>query len=380
MMKKSITILFVLLLNFAICHLEASAQINMYSLTTLGYTFLDNDSAINTMHRNDDPFNPLRVSLFMDKWITEDVGVFLEFLWDAGSTPTFMATKPRINGAYAVLSPLETELVRFKIGYMPLPFGTWAPRTYPDRNPLVGIPLMQHYITSLKSNKLAQNTDELRTWRDEDGFLTIAYDACWPYGVEVFGFFSDYEYSLAITKESMSNPGAFSNDGAQIIARLGARPLWGLRLGISGGYSSYLSEGATGIPKGTDLESVNQKIIGFDFHYSFAHTNIYSEVIRNWWENPNLEKDLGCSSWYIEANQTLLPGLYAAIRIDQLLFDNFTDSTQNSFHWDYNVTRIESGFGYNFNKDVLFKLVWQHNDIEDQDTVELVCTQFVFKL
>ncbi|MBT4483494.1 MAG: hypothetical protein HOC71_07435 [Candidatus Latescibacteria bacterium] len=372
--------MFVLLLISAICQLEASAQINIYSLTTLGYTFLDNDSNINTMHRNDDPFNPVRVSLFMDKWITEDIGVFLEFLWDAGKTPTFMTTKPRINGAYAVLSPLETELVRFKIGYMPLPFGTWAPRTYPDRNPLVGIPLMQHYLTSLKGNNLAQNTDELRTWRDEDGFLTIAYDACWPYGVEVFGFFSDYEYSLAITKESMSNPGAFTNDGAQIIGRFGARPLWGLRLGISGGYSSYLSEDATGIPKGTALESVNQKIIGFDIHYSFAHTNIYSEVIRNLWENPNLDKDLGCSSWYIEANQTLLPGLYAAIRIDQLLFDSFTDSAQDSFHWDYNVTRIESGFGYNFNKDVLFKLVWQHNDIEDQDTVDLVCTQFVFKL
>ena len=154
MMKKAITFLFVLLLTSVICQLEASAQINIYSLTSLGYTFLDNDSDINTMHRNDDPFNPVRVSLFMDKWITEDIGVFLEFLWDAGKTPTFITTKPRINGAYAVLSPLETELVRFKLGYIPLPFGTWAPRTYSDRNPLVGIPLMQHYILSRRINML----------------------------------------------------------------------------------------------------------------------------------------------------------------------------------------------------------------------------------
>ncbi len=143
-MKNIIYFICILSLLLSVFPVEASSQLNFSALTSLGYTSWDNKSTINTMHRKDDPFNPVRINLFMDKWITPEVGVFLEFLWDAGIPPTGGSTKPRINGAYAVLSPFETEALNFKVGYIPLPFGTWAPRTYSDRNPLIGIPLFQH--------------------------------------------------------------------------------------------------------------------------------------------------------------------------------------------------------------------------------------------
>ena len=359
----------------------SSAEMNVYSLTSLGYTALEHDSGINAMHRNDDPFNPLRVQLFMDKWVSENIGVFLEFLWDAGSPPTGSKTKPRVNGAYAVMKLSDNDRLNLKFGLIPLSFGTWAPRTYEDRNPLVGIPLMQHYITALKGGSLATSADELKSWRSSsDGFLTVMYDACWPYGIEAFGFFSKFEYSIALTKEAMSNPGAYTNDGAQVIGRFGARLSPGLRLGVSGEYGSYLSKGASGIPSSTKLEDVNQMALGFDFHYTVAHTTVTAEAIRNIWENPNLSDDTGCNSWYLEAKQVLLPGLFAAIRFDQMLFDNIKDSSGKSFHWDYNVTRVESGFGYHVNRNALIKLVWQHNQIEGNDNVDLLCTKCIFKL
>jgi hypothetical protein len=359
----------------------AFAQINISALTAIGFTALDNSSEINTMHRNDDPFNPLRVSVFMDSKITPDIGVYLEFLWDSGNPPNGVKTKPRINGAYAVMSPFKTDALNFKFGLIPLPFGAWQTRTYDDRNPLVGIPLFQHYITSLSGDKLAATTDDLKESRDEEyGYLTVAYDACWPYGLEAFGFLSKYEYSFSVTKEAMSNPNSFSNDGVQMIGRFGARPLPGLRLGISGEYGSYLSEGAAGLPVGAALESVHQKAVGIDFAYSFAHTSFFSEFVRNRFENPNLSKDIGCSSWYVEAKQVLSPGFYAAARLDWMLFDDFKDSTGHSFHWDYNINRVESGIGYYFSRNALLKLVWQHNVIEQQENVDLLNMKCVFKL
>ncbi len=232
----------------------------------------------------------------------------------------------------------------------------------------------------MKSNKLAATTDELLSWRDEKGFLTVAYDACWPYGIEAFGFFSNYEYSFAITKESMSNPNAYKNDGVQFVGRFGAKPVIGMRLGISAEYGSYLNEGSTGLPSGTKLESVNQKALGLDFHYSIAHTIFYSEFVRNWWENPNLKDDIGITSWYVEVKQKISAGFFSAIRFDQMLFDTFKDSSGNSFHWDYNVTRVETGFGYFLNKDTQIKLVWQHNKIESNEDIDLISTQLVLKM
>ncbi|MFC1650178.1 hypothetical protein ACFL2X_01270 [Candidatus Latescibacterota bacterium] len=380
-MKRTVCIICLLsLMSFAFSP-AVSAQINLSALTTLGYTGLDSDSNINTMHRHDDPFDPLRISLFMDSQISPEISVFLEFLWDAGIPPTGGGTKPRINGAYAVLSPFQTETVNFKVGYIPLPFGTWAPRTYADRNPLIGVPLFQHYITSLKGGELALSTDDLKTWRDSgNGFLTVAYDACWPYGVEAFGFFSKYEYSIAVTKETMSNPGAYMNDGVQYVGRFGARPVIGLRLGVSAEYGSYLGADSAGLPSGTKLEDVFQKAVGFDIHYSIAHTRIYSEFIRNLWENPNLSDDIGCTSWYAEVQQIILPGFYGAVRFDQMLFDSFEDSSGKSFNWDNNINRTEAGFGYFLNKDAQIKLVWQHNAIDDNKDVDLLSTQLVLKM
>ncbi len=379
-MKRAIFILFAtLLLSFPAG--EASSQIDISAITSLGYTGMDRESEINTMHRGDDPFNPLRISLFMESWVDEDIGVFLEFLWDAGAPPNGMKTKPRVNGAYAVMKLTEEDLANLKFGLIPLPFGSWAPRTYEDRNPLVGIPLFQHYITSLRSNRLALDTDELKNWRDDDeGLLTVAYDACWPWGIEAFGFFSSFEYSLAVTKETMSNPGAYTNDAAQVVGRFGWRPGPGLRLGVSGAYGSYLSKGAEGLPSATDLESVRQKVAGVDVAYAFAHTSFFAEAVRNVWENPNLGDDPGCTSWYLEAKQVLLPGFYAAARLDQMLFDSFTDSAGESFTWDYNITRLEGGLGYFIRRNALVKLVWQHNRIEDNDDVDLLCVKSVFKL
>ncbi|MFC1608056.1 hypothetical protein ACFL47_08805 [Candidatus Latescibacterota bacterium] len=361
---------------------NTSAQIDLSALTSLGYTGLDTEDGINKMHRNDNPFNPLRATVFMESWIDDDVGFFLEFLWDSGDPPTGGSTKPRVNGAYAVISPFETDALNFKFGLIPSVFGTWAPRTYADKNPLIGVPLMQHYFVSHSGNHLFATTDEMRDSLDDesDDFMSVAYDACWPYGVEAFGFFSKYEYALAVTKDTMSNPMSFGNDGAQVMGRFGVRPLIGMRLGISAEYGSYLREGSTGLPDGTSLESVAQKAVGFDIHYSRAHTNIFSEVVLNWWENPNLNKDMGCTVWYVEAKQKLMPGFYAAIRFDQMLFNEFTDSGGKSFNWDNDVTRIEAGLGYHLSRNTLAKVVWQHNEIQNRDDIDLLSIQFIFTM
>ncbi|OGF98174.1 MAG: hypothetical protein A2Z86_01930 [Candidatus Glassbacteria bacterium GWA2_58_10] len=220
------------------------------------------------------------------------------------------------------------------------------------------------------------DVDELRTWRTNRG-LPLAYDSCWDHGVEAFGFISWFEYSLALTKSSISSPAAYNNGGFQVLTRLGVKPLTGLRLGVSLERGSYLDKGATGLPAGKKEEDAYQEAINFDFGYSYGHTQIYSELAKIWWESPNLEDDLTSTSWYVELKQVLFPGFYAAVRYNRFTYNSLTGSDGVSFDWGDNVTRVESGLGYTFTKGVLLKLDWQHNRIDTRPNVDLLCTQLV---
>ena len=130
-MKKFCLLCLLLFLTLISLPQSAAAQIKFSALTTLGYTGLDRESKINGMFRGDDPFNPVRVTLFMEDWINPRLGVFIEFLWDQGASHSGSDTKPRVNGAYAVARPFDTDAFLLKIGMIPSSFGTWAPRTCP---------------------------------------------------------------------------------------------------------------------------------------------------------------------------------------------------------------------------------------------------------
>lgn len=357
------------------------AEVKLSVLTSIGYTGLDRQSKINSMFRGDDPFNPIRVVVFGESWINPRLGVFLEFLWDQGKSMSGSDTKPRVNGAYAVAKVTESsDALILKIGMIPSPFGVWAPRSYADRNPLVGLPLMYHYRTPVSNGNLSQNADEALERKHQDVYgLPIVYDACWDNGVEALGFASGgkFEYHLAVTKASISSPSAYMNDGVQVIGRVRFSPAPGLKFGFSAEHGSYLSESATGLPQGVSLRSVNQKALALDFALSAGHTEIQSELVHNWWENPNLEKDLSVTCGYVELKQTLFAGFYAALRYDRLSYSRLTDSAGARFDWGYDVRRVESGAGYHITRGAMVKAVWQHNTLEDEENVDLLCTQLV---
>jgi hypothetical protein len=355
----------------------AAAEVDFSFLTTLGYTSLDRDSKINTNFRGDDPFHPVRITAFAESWINPRFGVFLEFLWDQGAYHSGGDTKPRVNGAYAVARPWDTDALLFKIGLIPWNFGAWAPRTYGDVNPLVGIPLMHHYRTPASSSTISATYDELRDRTDARG-IPILYDACWPFGITAFGFSGDFEYLLMLTKESPSSPRSYTSRGGNVVGRVAWNPAAAFTLGTSFSFGRYLTRDAGMLPEGTETHDVMQKIVGADLRYSRGWTEINGELVRNWWENPLLDKDLATTAGYVEIKQKISAGLFLATRYDRITFDELSDGSGKKFTWGYNLSRFETGAGYNFTRNILLKLVWQHNNYEDEgDDVDLLNTQLV---
>jgi hypothetical protein len=308
------------------------------------------------------------VKLFLDAWTSPNIGVLTEVLFDESDNSSYVV---RIDGAYAVFMGLGTPSLNLKVGKIPAAFGTWAPRTYSDKNPLIGLPLMYHYHTIARADRAPANFDTLQTYRasrapGRGGGLPILYDSCWDIGVVAFGAVGRWEYAAGVTKGTISNPKAITNDGFQVVGRVGARPVIGLRIGASGAYGPYMTFGVRGLPKGARLEDYKQRAFGFDLEYSFAHLVFHSEFVRNRWDSPFIQEGLANTSWYAEWRYTFWPGLYGAIRYSGMQFDRIDDGRGGRRAWDNPIRRVESGVGYHISKMALFKLVWQHNYAEGE--------------
>ena len=86
------------------------------------------------------------------------------------------------------------------IGKIPWLLGTYAPRTYSDKKPLIGTPLMWYYHTTLRYDALPPTTDALLAAAGTGQYGTsyapgqpprkgipVLYDACWDVGVALNG-------------------------------------------------------------------------------------------------------------------------------------------------------------------------------------------------
>jgi hypothetical protein len=207
--------------------------------------------------------------------------------------------------------------------------------------------------------------------------MPILYDSCWNLGLTAFGSGDRWEYNIGVGRGTPSTMKASTNDGFQVIGRIGVKPAVGLRLGASGAYGPYLVLGTPGLPPGARLEDYSQRIFGFDLEYSVGHLLFFSEFVRNRWDSPFIPEGLANTSWYLEWKYTFWPGLYGAIRYSGMRFDEISNGKGGRQTWDTPGRRVESGIGYRITRMARFKLVWQHNyfEGETQERVDLYAGQ-----
>ncbi|MDA0711677.1 MAG: hypothetical protein O3B73_15875 [bacterium] len=271
-------------------------------------------------------------------------------------------------------------------GKLSTSFGSYGPRAYPDRSPLITPPLIHHYFTGLRANQLPADNDDLLRARGTGGSdrfsgfagggateilrgLPIIYDVCWDTGIRAFGSLWRFEYSLALTQGTLSDPritGTDNNDGKQIISRVSLIPATGVVLGTSFARGAYLDDAtASFLPAGTTPTDFVQQAIGLDLSYEVRHLKLIGEAVFNTWQVPhivepgNRPKAPGVLGWYVEGRYAFLPGFFGAFRFDQLRFQKIQNSLGESLTWDDNISRLEGGLGYQFWEGVLGKLIVQ---------------------
>jgi hypothetical protein len=282
---------------------------------------------------------------------------------------------------YARIRPWTGRDFDIQVGRIPPTFGAFARRAYANDNPLIGYPLAYQYLTSLRPDALPASADELLQKRSLGWLVRYSVGAPgldrgvalvsafrWDTGVQVHAGAGIFSAAAAVTAGTVSNP-LFSDDngGRQFAGRLEVRPVPGLIAGTSFARGPFVSDAAvrSALGDAASDEHFTQTAWGADAEYSHGYYLVRFETIVSAWRVPTIrtpviDEPLRALSTSLEGRYKIVPGLYAAARVEHLGFSDLVGST-STLPWDAPVTRAEVGAGYSIQRNLLLKISYQHN-------------------
>ena len=328
----------------------------------------------NALTRGDSPFDAYSLRMFADAQVNGRLQIFTQVV-------VRDVTAPYLDGAYLSFTPSPERDMHVLAGKLPWAIGTYAPRTYSDKNPLIAAPLMYQYHTTLVWYALVPSADALLATAGSGeygvnyyGFqmgrgMALVDDSYWDVGATMNGSQRPLEYSLSVTTGTpgWGNTTVDENHGKSLLGRVGLAPLPGVRVGVSGAYGPYLISALNpDLPSGKSAEDYHQQLAMADLELLANHVEIRAEGAQNVWQTPTVG-DLKVSSAYAELKYTLPLGAFVAGRGDVIRFSDILDSSGAAHSWDSNVTRLETGVGYRFSREAVGKLVYQHTKLDGHD-------------
>lgn len=338
------------------------------ALLDLGWVSNDAARVANLHTQGDSQFDPYRVRLFLDAEVAPGLTVFTQSILHEGIMPIV------VDGAYARWTPWPDRDLHVQAGKIPWPIGVWGPRTYSDKNRLIGSPLMYQYHTALAWDAVPMSADVLiaasgtgQSGLDYGGGhsygMVVVDDRWWDFGAAALGSVNGFEFSLGATQSSPGWPEPNRDDtpGHGVLGRIGAAPLPGLRLGVSGSYGPWMPAWSEwGVPPGASLRDYVETTRMADAAVSFDRLELQAEGFDKTWETLRTGT-LRVRGGYLEASAMMPAGWWLAARGEMMRFSEVTPSSGSPRPWDDDVDRVEVGAGYRFSSEARAKLAWQLN-------------------
>ncbi len=356
---------------------RVSADVQVSGLADFVYRNSKENDVTNNTFRSFSNFHTSRLRLFFDGNIAENSDLFVQILIDGDVF--------QLYGAYARFSHLAGNYLNLNVGIIPNTVGSYGPRTYSDKNPLIGTPLLYNFHTALDIGTLGAigTLGELKEAKDNryDSGLPFIYDACWNSGAEFYGTAGKLDYSLGLLIGSVSKPmqQQFRKDMPQATTHFTYNFSPGFKAGISAFAGPYLSEAIFDVPGAPVNVNANDFLntgIGYELYFAERYLEIYSEGFSVNWEYPGLP-DLSSLAAYVEAKYKIRTHWYVAARFDLVEPGKIEVAPGVEEKWDNPLKRYEFGLGYKPMRGTIVKLVAQLNkfDIDRTFNSELVALQ-----
>ncbi len=330
--------------------LAAGRQVHDRNLTTFG----------------DSNFDPYRLRLFLDASVADGLDVYVQTLLAEGNAGV------QADGAYAMWSPWRTRDLHLEVGKLPWPIGTWAPRKYSDKNPLIGEPLMYQHHTSLPWNQIPAGVDELVGYagRGQAAIqggswvgMPVVDDRWWDAGVVALGSAHRVEFAAGVTQGSPGwpEPGTEDTPGQSVLGRLGFVPTPAVRLGISGSYGPWIPRYFEAmIPAGSKLTDFHETLAMADLELEAGRAELHGEAFTKSWETITTGT-LRVHGGYLETRVGLGALTWLAARAEIMRFSEVTPTVGAARAWDDPLERYEIGTGLRATRDVHLKLSVQRD-------------------
>jgi hypothetical protein len=309
--------------------------------------------------------------------VHEHVSAFVELLSDEGRAP-------RLFGGFVRLSDPGGHDFNLEIGKIPLHVGSYPNRSTAQKNPLVGSPIVYQYHVDVRDDQIPIRPEDIVMNQGRGYFtnygpanggtgvgypgtgqaLSVLYENCWDFGAVFVGTANPLEFALGITNGTVgSMVGTDTNDGKQVLGRIGLMPVPWLRAGVSAARGPYLiRQLEEEMPPGRSVNDYNQVFAGGDLELSYDRVILNGEYVWNRFEQPYVG-DLDLTSWFAEGKVTLIPGWYVAGRYSSMIPSDLVLANGLAEAWDAPLWRQEIGIGFKPSKMLLAKLIHQETHI-----------------
>ena len=319
----------------------------------------------------ENPFHAIRMRASVDGRIHEHISAFVELLSDE-------AKAPRLFGGFVRLSDPGGHDINLEIGKIPLHVGSFPNRSNAQKNPLIGSPIVYQYHVDVRDDQIPLTPEAIVANQGRGYFtnyggagsgagypgvgqaLSVLYENCWDFGAVVIGTANPVEFALGITNGTVgSMVTTDTNDGKQVLGRIGLMPVPWLRAGVSAARGPYLIRQLDdNLPAGHSVNDYNQVFAGADLELSYDRVILNGEYVWNRYEQPFVG-DLDLDAWFAEGKVNLIPGWYAAARYSRLTPSDLVLSNGLAEAWDAPLWRQEIGIGFKPSKMLLAKLIHQ---------------------
>jgi hypothetical protein len=288
---------------------------------------------------------------------------------------------------YVRVRPWKDRPFDVQAGRIPAVFGAYARRYGTADNPMIGVPLVYQYLTSLRPDAVPASADGLLFWRGVGWLvnypvgsktstpgvpLMTAYR--WDTGVQAHAASRYVDGSFAVTSGTLSNPRVDDdNNGRQLSGRVAFKPVVGLVVGVSAARGEFLTRQVEAFYKDVlPPTHYQQRALGLDGEYSRGHWIVRGELIDSRWNlpaanRPLISNPLRATGGFVESKYRLTPRYYVAARVDRLTFSRILGERQPAATagqwtpWDAPVNRIESGGGVYLTRHLTGRGVLQYN-------------------
>ena len=233
-----------------------------------------------------------------------------------------------IYGNQAGIRYATTPKLVIDAGKMTPVIGTFAPRHFSTRNPLIGTP---------------------------DG-----YSLQYPWGAKVSGDAGMFDYRVAMVSLPTTHVGYEPAPTPRLRPAVGAgiTPIIGLRLGGSFTVGPYLNEDdASSVPAGSKWSDFHQRVAALDFSFARGYLETHAEAARGTYDVP-LRGSITGFTYYGEVKYTLTPRFFLAARGERNKYPFIRASTTTGTAYAARLTDFvdgEFGGGYRVSTSTLIK-------------------------